>query len=398
MVFKYKGIAKTGASIKGTIIADSYSEAITQLKDKKILVSSIAEANYNDAGLFKKSEPDFSDFEYITSELSLLLNSGVRIDKALKILERAKAGTITGKIIKHLSDEINKGKPLSDAFADYPQYFDPLYINLLKIAEETANLPKVFSGLGKDMKFKVDLARKIKSALAYPLVILSVCIISILFIFNFVVPNLAGMFADAESLPLYTEIILGTSDFFINYQLYLALALGGVFLYTYSIRKEAKFTHFKDEFKSKMPILDSFFMKSQRIKFCSSVVLMLNSGINIEKAVAYACNNVKSKLLKKEINYALQTIRKGEGISEALSVSRLFPDYYLSLIEVGEESANLGPVFSEICERSKIEFEVSVDKALNLFEPLLILVMGGIVGSVVVTMMLSITSLTDIGF
>lgn len=398
MVFRYVGVAKSGASVKGTVSAESYSEAITSLKNKGILVSSLNEASYKSSGFLSKSEPSFGDFEYITSELSLLLSSGVRIDRALKILERAKAGTVTGEVIKKLSDNLNKGESLSQAFSAYPDFFDELYINLLKIAEETANLPKVFGGLSSDMKFKVELMRKIKSALAYPIVILSVCILSILFIFNFVVPNMASMFADAENLPVYTTLILGLSDFFINYQIYLGgglLACGG---YIYSIRKSKSFVQFKENALSKLPILSSFFMKSQRIQFCSSVVLMLKSGVKIEQAVAYACNNVKSSLLQKELSFALQSIRRGDGIAEALSASRLFPDYYLSLIEVGEESANLGEVFDEISTRSKTDFESSVERALNLFEPLLILVMGGIVGSVVVTMMLSITSVTDVGF
>ena len=139
-------------------------------------------------------------------------------------------------------------------------------------------------------------------------------------------------------------------------------------------------------------------MQLQRIKFSSSVVLMLQAGIKIEQAVSFACNNLQSMMLQKEINYALLSIKRGEGIANSFNASRLFNDYYLSLIEVGEETANLENVFSEIVERSRSEFESSITKYLNMLEPLLILLMGTIVGSVVVTMMLSITSVTDAGF
>ncbi len=136
---------------------------------------------------------------------------------------------------------------------------------------------------------------------------------------------------------------------------------------------------------------------SQRIKFCSSIVLMLRSGIKIEQAINLACNNVSNITLAKELRYSLQSIKRGDGIAYSLSSSSLFPDFYLSLIEVGEESASLDSVFDEIVQRSRSEFDAAIARTLTIFEPLLILIMGGIVGSVVITMMLSITTVTGMG-
>jgi general secretion pathway protein F len=398
MVFSYKGVAKSGANVSGKVSADTYSEAMAQIKQKGILVSDIREASSAKGLSLSSSSPSFDDFEYITSELSLLLKSGVKIDRALKILERAKAGTVTGDLIRKLSDKVNRGTPISKAFGEFPEFFDPLYVNLLKIAEETATLPTVFSNLSEDMKFSASLRRKVKGALAYPLVIMSVCILSVVFIFNFVVPNLAGIFEGATDLPVYTQIILNLSDFFINYQWYLAFALIALGIYAFQSRKQAWFKHTVEFIFSRTPVLKKLFMQLQRIKFSSSVVLMLQAGIKIEQAVSFACNNLQSMMLQKEINYALLSIKRGEGIANSFNASRLFNDYYLSLIEVGEETANLENVFSEIVERSRSEFESSITKYLNMLEPLLILLMGTIVGSVVVTMMLSITSVTDAGF
>ncbi len=398
MLFQYTGIAPSGSKTKGTVEAESYSEALNQLKEKKILVSSLKQVGAQGQFSLTAKQPGYEDFEYITSELSLLLSNGVRVDKALRILSRAKAGSHTGDVIQKILEKINKGHRLSEAFGQFPDYFDELYVNLIRIGEETATLPEVFNGLSEDMKFKVALTKKIKGAIAYPLVILVVCVLSIVFIFNFVVPNLAVMFEDAQNLPMYTQAILSLSDWFINYQQYLLVALvaaGGVMAYYW---RNPKFSAYRSNLMAEFPGLRELFTQTQRIKFCSSVVLMLKAGVKIDVAVAHACNNVKSSALKKEINFALTNLKQGEAISSALSASRLFPDYYLSLLEVGEQSARLDMVFQEINDRSKSDFESSVSKAITLIEPILILVMGGIVGGVVVTMMLSITSVSDVGF
>lgn len=396
MMFKYKGIAKSGAPIRGVISASSYSEALKEIKNKGVLVTAINEA-HGKAGLLDRTAPNFEDFEYITSELSLLLKNGVKIDKALKILEKAKAGTPTGKIVKSLSDKIAAGSSIAQAFSQYPEHFDKLYVNLINIAEETATLPEVFDGLAKDMHFKLQLKSKVKSALAYPMVIMAVCLLSILFIFNFVVPNLSTMFDSVSDLPLYTAIIIGLSDFFVQYQLLLLLFLLAFSGYIFVNRKHAKLQRVWQLILTKMPVISGFSLMSQRIKFCSSIVLMLRSGIKIEQAINLACNNVSNIALAKELRYSLQSIKRGDGIAYSLSSSSLFPDFYLSLIEVGEESASLDSVFDEIVQRSRSEFDAAIARTLTIFEPLLILIMGGIVGSVVITMMLSITTVTGMG-
>jgi len=397
MLFNYKGIAKSGAQVEGVVEAQSQELAISELKEKSILVIKISPANAQVGFFARSTKPTFKDFEFITSELSLLLSNGVKVDKALNILAKAKVGTSAGVIVDAISSKINKGASLSEAFGDYPEHFDKLYINLIKIGEETATLPEVFSGLATNMKFKVALQQKISQSMAYPIVILSVCLLAIFFIFNFVVPNMSSMFREQENLPIYTSLILAISDWLLAYQHLLYLSVAGLAIFTYINWQNAKFKTYRENLLGDLPILNKLFIQTERIKFCSGVVLMLKAGIKIDTAVALACGNVKSSLLKKEIDFSLQQITHGEPIAQALSTSSLFPSFYLSLIEVGEESGKLDSVFNEITTRSRTEFELSVSKVISIIEPVLILVMGGIVGSVVVTMMLSITTVNDIG-
>ncbi|PCI59280.1 MAG: secretion system protein [Gammaproteobacteria bacterium] len=397
MLFKYKGIAQSGAQVNGIIDSSSKELAISELKQQQVLIISIAEAAPGSSLFTKQSKPTYKDFEFITSELSLLLDNGVKIDKALSILAKAKVGSSAGFVVEAISAKINQGSSLAAAFAEFPDYFDGLYVNLIKIGEETATLPEVFSGLAINMKFKVALQQKIMQALTYPLVILSVCLLAIFFIFNFVVPNMAVMFREQEHLPFYTALILAISDWLVAYQHLLFIGVAIAITALYLNWQNPKFKKSRENLLADLPIIKSLFVQTERIKFCSGVLLMLKAGIKIDNAVALACGNVKSSLLQKEINFSLKEIKQGQPIAKALSSSSLFPDFYLSLIEVGEQSGKLDTVFNEITTRSRTEFDLSVSRLINIIEPLLILVMGGIVGSVVVTMMLSITSVNDIG-
>ena len=397
MKFDYQGVARSGARTTGVIEADSIQDAKAELKKQGVLVSSVKPASTSISEWLPGAGPSFEDFEFITSELSMLLENGVNIDKALAIIGRAKQHSSAGKVIQTISAKINKGEQLSQAFAAYPEHFDKLYINLIRIGEETATLPAVFRGLAENMHFKVQLKNKIKQAITYPAVILMVCIVAVLFIFNFVVPNMAGMFQGREDIPAYTALILATSEWLLAYQslLFVSLLAGAMLAFYY--RKEWRLQERLVDVLPRLPLIKGFFVLSERIKFCSGVVLMLNAGIKIDNAVALACGNVLSKTLQSEIQYALNQLKQGTGLQSALSHSSLFPDFYLSLLEVGEQSGKLGSVFVDIRDRSRQEFESDVTRFMNLLEPLMILVMGAIVGSVVVSLMLSSVGVNDVG-
>jgi type II secretory pathway component PulF len=147
-----------------------------------------------------------------------------------------------------------------------------------------------------------------------------------------------------------------------------------------------------------LPAVKNVLVLVERIRFNTAIALMLESGILIDRCLEMAVDSVKNQAIQQELKIAKDRVKKGESLSKALRVSPLYPDFSLSLIEVGEESGELEPVFLELSSRARREFESWVDKMTSLLEPLLILVMGGIVGGVVVTMLLSIVSVNDVGF
>lgn len=400
-LFIYKAYDASGALINGELDALSIKHAKELLQKDKLNPVSLVEqsllVNKKGFNLFQSDTVTLDDVEFVTAELSLLLQSGVKIDRALAVLARTKAGSSLATLLQTLSNDVRKGQSLSEAMAKHPKIFDSLYINLVTIGESSGNLVAVFAGLAQDLKYRKQLKNKITQAIAYPTVILFVCICSVLFIFNFVVPKLTVMFADAVELPIYTQILLGVSDFIQNYQFHLFFVfLLLVFGFRWMLQ-QGHFAHKFDNVVLSIPLLNNTVNLIERIRFTSSMSLMLNSDVKLDQALVLSSGSVKNKVIARNLTGMKDKVRKGESITTALKQSGLFPVLFLSLLEVGEESGKMAPIFEEIAERSRTEFSQWTDKMTSLIEPLMILFMGGIVGSVVVIMMMSIVSINDIG-
>jgi general secretion pathway protein F len=398
--FRYRGFDAAGGRVDGTIEAPQLDAARADLQGRGLLLQEIAPAEQGDwratLGLVS-DRVTLAELEFLTAELSLLLESGVRIDRGVAILQRAATRPGPQRLLSALSNDLKQGRQFSEAAAAHPEIFDPLYVNLIALGEASGRLPDVFKGLAEDLRFRRDLRQKIVQASVYPLVVLGVCVLSLLFIFNFVVPNLATLFADAKELPWYTALLLNTSTFVTQWQwlLIAGLAIGGAVVW--QNRSRPWVLDWRDRLLVGTPGVRDATAMVERIRFAGGLGLMLDAGLPVDRALVLATGNVRHAVLRREVGIAVDKVRRGEQLSVVLRQTRLFPDFYASLIEVGEESGELARVFGEIARRSRDAFSSWAQRLTTLLEPLLILVMGLIVGAVVVVMMLSITSVSDVG-
>jgi general secretion pathway protein F len=361
------------------------------------LVAESAGRDWRESLGLQSDEVRLDDLEFLTAELSLLLDSGVRIDRAIGILQRTGRSGAVGRLLGELATELKQGRQLSEAAAGRPDAFDPLYVNLIALGEASGRLPEVFRRLAEDLRFQREIRQKVLQAASYPLVVLAVCAIALLFIFNYVVPNLSTLFADASELPWYTSALLGASGFMQRWQWVLAVALAAGAALLWQSRKHPAVREFAERVAIGSPFLRDATTTVERIRFTSGLGMMLDAGLPVDRALQLATGSIRHGQLRREIAIAVEKVRRGEQLSGVLRQTRLFPDYYASLLEVGEESGELGKVFTEVARRSRDAFAQWTQRATTLLEPLLILLMGLIVGGVVVIMMLSITSVADIG-
>ena len=397
-LFSYKAYDNSGAKVEGQIEAKDKLAALSDLKKQNLLPSEVKVlADAKQSILNFNNKVTLSDLEFLTSELSLLLESGVRIDRGIDIIKRTKAKPALAKLLNSISANLKKGKSLSESVREHGDIFDPLYCNLIELGEASGNLSEIFAGLATDLKFRRDLQRKIISSLAYPLVIFFVCLLSIFFIFNFIIPKMSAMFTDVEALPWYTSMMLSTSEWMIKYQGFLVIGTIVSIFGLIAATKQPKFIKWWQGLSLKLPVVKTAVVTVERIRFNSGLAMMVKAGVQIDKAIGLSAGNIKNQILQREIVIAKNKTKGGSALTPALKQTSLYPDFFISLLEVGEESGNLARVFEEIANRSRQEFESWTERMTTLLEPLMILFMGGFVGGVVVVMLLSMVSINELG-
>jgi type II secretory pathway component PulF len=397
-LFNYKAYDSSGAKVDGQIEAHDQKSALDKLRLQGLLPAEIEEYKTDNSKAFSfNAKVTLGDLEFLTAELSLLLESGVKIDKGIDIIRKTKAKPVMAKLLNDINQSLKKGGSLSAACREHPEVFDELYCNLIELGEASGNLSEIFADLAKDLKFKRDLRSKIIGSLTYPAVIFFVCMLSVFFIFNFIIPQMASMFSEADDLPWYTQAMLDTSAWMTQYQVWLLVGLvASISALIYGFKQPA-FVVFWQGLSLKLPIVHTAVLTIERIRFNGGLSMMLKAGVPIDKALGLSVGNMKNHLLKREMDIAKQKVKRGSTLTAALRQSVLYPDFFISLLEVGEESGNLGRVFDEVANRSRAEFESWSTRMTTLIEPLMILFMGGFVGGVVVMMLMSMVSMNDIG-
>jgi len=391
--YSYKAFDQAGAPLKGVLSALDQDDARQQLKARGLLVSEL-QPEQKRRSFSISSKLSLSDLEFLTAELSVLLDAGLKIDKGVEVLARSASKPAQAELLNKISGDLKKGLQLSQVLRQ-TGVFDPLYINLVEIGETTGQLAQMFRKLAEDLAFRRDLQQKVTQAMTYPAVVLSVCLGALLFILNFVVPNMAQMFRGQQDLPIYTEILLGTADWFGQYQWYLLLFLLALAALVKSSWHKPQWQAVISRMQLRLPFIRTLTLLLERIRFNGALSMMLNAGVSIDQAMTLAAGSVRQPQLRHELESAIARVKRGEQLSAVLGQSRIYPQFYQSLLVVGEETGELGRIFNEITNRSQKEFSQWVLRFTSLLEPLMILFMGGLVGGVVVILMMSITSGTS---
>ncbi|MDP5213567.1 type II secretion system F family protein [Pseudoalteromonas tunicata] len=397
MEFEYKAVDNSGARHQGTVDASDKFHAQQLLSADglhPISLNAIA-TGVSFANLLSQ-KVTLDQLEFFTSELALLLESGIRVDKGIDIIRQSNSHPALSRLLNQIASSLKKGESLSEAFNKHESLFGPLYISLLKIGETSGNLPEVLNRLAADLKFQKDLRTQITTALTYPSVIFFVCILAIYFVLTFIVPKMAGIFTDLEQAPWYTQMIIKVSNFFIDYQFFIIGAvISSVFLLVYSLQKpEVKSWFYVTA--SKIPGVGKVIITAERIRFAQSMAMMLDAGLQLDTTLELTANTLKHPDFRRDAKQALKQLKSGKQLSVVLSKTRIFPDFFLSIIKVGEETGRLSRVFAEIASRSRGDLEQVIKKLTTMLEPLMLLFMGGFVGGIVITMLMSMVSINDV--
>ncbi len=402
--FSYKAYDQAGTIQHGEIDAVDWENAKIKLKNQGFIPVKInrihkgsAVENWFSTKFRGGRKAGLADLELFSAEISLLLKNGIKIDKSLlTVKDRIKNRQLAG-IVNEMYVNIRKGEHLSAAIQRYPEIFDSLYVNIIQVGEKTGNLAGAFSRIAQNLAFKKEINSKYRQALVYPLIILIVCLLSVFFIFNFIIPKFALIFNDVENIPVYTRMLLSLSDFVRTWQLAILAGCGMAVILLYRIRNKPWLQKAGDKVVLRLPLINRLCRVWEALRFSSAMASLLDSGVLLSEALELAVSAVGNRYLHQELQPVVAEVRQGNTLSSSLVKTGFMPENYEALLTAGEEAGTLTEIFAEIESRLKITFEDKVLAFVTLVEPLLIIVMGLMVGGVVIMMLLSMVSINDIG-
>jgi len=402
--FKYKAYDRAGTAHQGEITALSAESARLKLKEQGLVPVSVKPPASTPPAIQsfffwgRGRAPGLSEVEFWTSQMALLLHNGVKVDRALEITRDSIANQNLKKTTRRIHENVRAGMSLADAVRMSPEVFDTLYASVVDIGEKSGGLADAFTELATNLSFRKEMVARTRQAMAYPAVIFAVCILSVVFIFNFIVPRFEPLFGRMEAPPLATVILLQTAHLFTRYQ-WIGLFL--ICLAPFGLKRLGKwpvFRHMMDGLALKMPVTRHLVYTAENLRFASAMAMMLNSGVLLADALGYAVATIGNTRIRHRMLTVKESVRQGAKLSEAMAKTAFLPQAYEGIVDVGEEAGRMATVFRDMEGRMRTAFEQRLTSLITFIEPLMIIFMGLVVGSIVVIMILSTISLHEISF
>lgn len=402
MIFRYKGIDKSGKKVNSQIEAASLEEAKRKLRLNGIVYSSIREEKplFKDIFKFKwqqKISPKL--LATLSRELAMFLKSGIPIANGIKIIaNQYKDQKRAYLFLSSVATFIDEGKTLYQALEEQKVYsLPPFYKQSIKVAEDGGILDKVLLELSSFLKNQERINKQIQSSLAYPTFILIVSFFVVGFMLSFIVPKITSIFVQMhQELPLITRIVIESADF-IKDNAYLLIFgfFSFVIIFTMLMKFNSRFAKFVDRLMLHLPIFGEIIEKNDLARFAYMNSLLLESGIPFTQAVNLSSNIIKNRVLKDIFLDAAQKIVEGKRLSIALSSNKDYniENSFIQAVSLGEEASEVAEVLKNI---SELYFEENRDKTelmLSLLEPVMMLLVGGIIAFIVTAMLLPIFSI-----
>lgn len=388
--FTYTARALNGDLRTATIEAPNRDEVMAQLKRQRLNVVKIDEA----ASAKKKKgggKITMRDIVIFTRQFSTMINAGLPLVQALDILSKQSESKALKDVTNAVVFDVESGHTVADALRKHPKAFSELYVNMVAAGEAGGILDTILMRLATFMEKNDALVRKVKGAMIYPGVIMSVAAIAIIVLLVFVIPVFEKMFASVGmALPLPTRVVIGMSRFLkMFWWAVLAIAAGGAtLLKRYYATSNGKLQI--DKLMLKMPILGDVLRKSAVSRFTRTLGTLIGSGVSILEGLEITAKTAGNRVISDAIMESRASIAGGETIAAPLQKSAVFPPMVISMIAVGEQTGGLDEMLSKIADFYDEEVDAAVSGLLSLMEPVMIVFLGVVVGGMVVAMYLPI--------
>ncbi len=407
-VFRYKAKHGPNDIVEGTIEAENQAAALNKLSFMGYFPISVSEDTRSGAGAStSSSKPKASmalfqritikDISAFTRQLADLLDSGVPLYRSVDILHEQATNPLFQQVLEDVKHSIKDGSTLHESLNRHPKVFSSLYINMVKSGEIGGMLESVLERLADFAEKEDETKSKIKSAMAYPMVMLCVGIFSVVFLLVFVIPRLTKLFSDmGQELPVPTQILIGVSSALTHYWWVIIISLVVVIYILRRWMQSSEGNIILDRLKLKIPVVKDLILKDEIARFGRTLSTLLSNGVPILQSLTIIVATIKNKVIQEEINGMVDDISKGAKLGECLKRCGYFPALFVNMVAVGEESGHIERALVKVAESYDKQVDRTIKVFTTLLEPLMIVVLGTILGGIVISMILPIFEISNI--
>lgn len=394
MLFNYEAFTNSGEKKTGAVEANSKDLAIAAIQRRGLIVSTITESEkkaFFKKDLFEKKKIPMKDIVTMSRQMSTLFESQIPALKAFLLLSENTPNKKLAGILAEVADDIKGGTYISAALSKHKEAFSEFYVNMIKSGEESGKLTQTFSYLADYLDRQYQLTSKTKNALIYPSFVIGVFVIVMVLMFTFIVPKLSDIIAESGTeVPFFTKIIMGASQIFVNYGLYmLALVVVLVILLLRYARTEKGKMYF-DRLKISFPIIKNIYQKLYLSRIADNMDTMLSSSIPIVRAIELTSSVVGNIIYRDILKEITESVKTGNSLSASFGMHEEIPSIMSGMIKVGEETGSLGNILKTLGSFYGREVNEAVDSMVSLIEPIMLIALGLGVGVLLASVLMPI--------
>jgi type IV pilus assembly protein PilC len=416
--YQYSAMDAQGKEQKGRIDADNENDANAKLKDRGLFPTSITESKGGAGGSRSKSKDKkptgggvggmvigtpkikTKKLTIFTRQMATLLDAGLPLVRALRTLERQSKDIAEKRIIGDLANSVEGGLTFSEALAGQPKTFNRLYVNMVRAGEASGAMEQVLSRLAEYMEKSAALKAKVITALIYPVVVIFIATVITSLLLIFIVPKFAEMFEDmlaGEPLPALTRFVIICSNAIADpiRLIVIFIVIGFLSMCFVMLKRTRQGSYVIDLVLYKTPPFGTLVQKSSVARFCSTLGTLMDSGVSVLNALQIVRDTAGNEVVAQAVQVVHDAVKEGEGMAKPLESTKVFPVMVVSMIEVGEETGALPDMLQRVAKVYEMEVDMAVDGLTSLIEPLMIVILGVLIGGIVLAMFLPLIKLIE---
>ncbi len=393
--FNWEGMDRKGQRIKGRAVAQNEQSLKADLRRQGVVATRIRKQSkaFSSGG---KVKPE--DIAVFSRQLATMLGAGIPLVQAFEIIGTGHDKPAMQKLVLEIKAEVEGGTSLHEALAKHPLYFDDLFVNLVEAGEQAGALEGLLDKIATYKEKSEAIKKKVKKALFYPAAVLVVAVIVTVILLIFVIPQFEDLFKSfGADLPAFTQMIINLSKFVQHYGVLIALAVGGgIYAFSYFYKRSRRMRQVLDRLSLKMPIIGPILNKAAIARYARTLSTMFAAGVPLVEAldsVAGACGNI---VYEDGVMKMRDEVATGQRLQRAMENTGLFPNMVVQMIAVGEESGALDTMSGKVASFYEDDVDAAVDSMSSLLEPLIMAILGVLVGGLVIAMYLPIFKLGSV--